>query len=79
MVKIIFEYNDSDLIRKKTPIRITIYDGWDRIESNRMPRWVIWLTKKRKSCVSDKSQIIYLRAYILLPKLGNSSMLLCER
>lgn len=34
MVKVIFEYNDRDLIRKKTPMRITIYDGWDRIESN---------------------------------------------
>lgn len=34
MVKVIFEYNDSDLIRKKTPMRITIYDGWDQIESN---------------------------------------------
>lgn len=34
MVKVIFEYNDRDLIRKKTSMRITIYDGWDRIESN---------------------------------------------
>lgn len=77
MVKVIFEYNDSDLIRKKHlwESQFTM----DGIELNRMPRWVIWLTKKRKLCVSDKSQIIYLRAYTLLPKLGNSSMLLCWR